>query len=74
MFLQSIERPSEVLMIYPWRSKELHADLRDREESLLADFYKQYCEAPRRISIYEEMAVEVEGDHHDEDSIGIEKA
>jgi hypothetical protein len=63
-FLQSVERPCEVMMIYPWRSKELHAELRDREEPLLAGFYARYCAAPRRISIYEEMAVEVEDDHH----------
>ena len=61
-FLQSLETPSEVLMIYPWRSKQLHAQLRSQEEPLLAEFYDKYCTEPRQISVYAEMAVEVDDD------------
>lgn len=65
-FLQSIERSSEILMIYPWRNLELYAELCEQEESLLADFYRRYCTAPRRISFFRQMAVKVE---HDEDGV-----
>ena len=62
-FLQSIERPCEILMLYPWRSEELHANLRSREELLLKDFYEQYCTTPRHITFYRLMDVEVEHEH-----------
>lgn len=63
-FLQSAERPGEVLMLYPWRDRESHEDLRAREEPLLEDFYARYCAAPRRVGLYRLLKVEVE---HDED-------
>jgi 3-oxoacyl-[acyl-carrier protein] reductase len=62
-FLQSVERPSEILMLYPWRSAELHVDLRAREDLLLEDFYERYCTAPRSVTFYRLMDVEVEYEH-----------
>jgi hypothetical protein len=62
-FLQSIDQPCEVTMLYPWLSAELHADLREREEPLLKEFYERYCTSPRRITFYRLMDVEVEHEH-----------
>ena len=62
-FLQNADRPQEMVMQYPWRSIELHAELAGREESLLGDFYARYCSAPREIRYFRELEVEVEHDH-----------
>jgi hypothetical protein len=62
-FFQSHAERGTVLMLYPWRSKELHEDLRRREEPLLADFYDRYCARPRDIQYWDELEVEVEHDH-----------
>ena len=64
-FLQSRSDPTRVLMLYPWRSHELHADLTRDEEPTLADFYQRYCTRPREIHYYSELAVDVDGDHAD---------
>ena len=63
-FFQDASRPTEILMLYPWRSRELHQDLFACEEPQLADFYKTYCSRPRQIRYYEELAVDVDGDGH----------
>lgn len=65
-FYQSSARPTDVLMIYPWRSRQLHEDLATREEPLLAPFYAEYCSAPREIHYYDRLMVEVEHEHEDE--------
>lgn len=62
-FYQSDERPGEIVMIYPWRSRELHEDLTLREEPVLKGFYEEYCASPREIHYYNQLMVEVE--HND---------
>ncbi|HEX9992989.1 MAG TPA: hypothetical protein VGB14_08690 [Acidimicrobiales bacterium] len=62
-FFQSAGDPSTVMMLYPWRSRELHEDLLASEEQLLAPFYERCCTARREVHYYEELAVEVEHDH-----------
>lgn len=62
-FYQSDDRRGDVIVVYPWRSYELHRDLVEREEPTLGDFYAQYCAAPREIRYYTELAVEVEHEH-----------
>jgi len=63
-FYQSRSQPTEVLMVYPWRSLELHEDLFRGEEPTLHSFYQQYCSRPREIHYYTELPVDVEGEHH----------
>ncbi len=62
-FLQSQADPATVLMLYPWRSRELHEDLARSEEPGLAEFYGRYCVRPREIHYYLPLPVDVEGDH-----------
>ena len=54
----------EVVMLYPWRSRELHEELQAREEPVLVAFTEKYCAAPRTIEYLDEIPVEVEHDHH----------
>ena len=63
-FFRSEADPAEVLMLYPWRSRDLHEDLAAGEEPLLEPFYERYCDRRREIRYLEELAVDVEGDHH----------
>lgn len=56
-FYQNAERPTEVFMIYPWQSREMHDSLAAAEEPMLQDFYREYCSRPREILYYEELAV-----------------
>lgn len=60
-FYQSDHDPAEVLMVYPWRSRALHAALREREEPVLQCFYEDYCARPRDVAYYERLPVDVEG-------------
>lgn len=62
-FYQSVASPTKVLMIYPWRSRELHEALVEREEPLLRDFLAEHCTAAREIHYYNELPVEVEHGH-----------
>lgn len=62
-FFQSQQDPTTVMMLYPWRSRELHEDLMRTEEELLAPFYERCCTARREVHYYDELDVEVEGDH-----------
>ena len=62
-FLQSQSDPGRVLMLYPWRSLDLHEDLTRAEEPTLAEFYERYCTRPREIHYYTELEVDVDGDH-----------
>src|SRR5262245_33421724 len=64
--LQAEAPSNEILMLYPWASKELHAELFEKEEPLLADFYRQYCAAPRHIAFYRMLAVDVSHNHIDD--------
>lgn len=59
-FFRAAGDPCVALMLYPWRSVQLHEDLIRSEEPMLADFYGRYCARPRLIQYYEELAVEVE--------------
>jgi hypothetical protein len=61
-FLRGHDDSARVVMLYPWRSKELHEDLLRTEESMLADFQRAYCARPREIRYYDELDVEVEHD------------
>lgn len=63
-FYQDSDNPSRVIMMYPWKSRELHNDISDKEKNLLQDFMQQYCSRPREIQHFDELEVEVEGDHH----------
>jgi len=59
-FYQRNEKPCEVIIIYPWRNRELHAQLISGEEPLLQEFHKEYCTSQREIHYYSQLFVEVE--------------
>jgi hypothetical protein len=59
-FLQARDDPTEILVVYPWRSGALHDDLVASETELLADFSARYCSRPREITRYDVLPVEVE--------------
>ena len=59
-FFQKTSAPEEVVMMYPWRSRELHERLVAQEEPLLQSFFEEYCSQKREIHYYEELAVDVE--------------
>jgi heme-degrading monooxygenase HmoA len=59
-FLQDAEDPHTVLVVYPWRSRELHAALVADEEPRLAEFTRRYCAAPREISYFDVLPVDVD--------------
>lgn len=61
-FFQKSELPGEVIMMYPWRSRELHEHLSVKEEPDLQSFYDEYCTATRDIHYYDELMVDVEHD------------
>jgi 3-oxoacyl-[acyl-carrier protein] reductase len=61
-FLRSRQNPTEVLVVYPWRSSELHDDLLRDEEPLLASLNDRYCVRPREIARYDELLVDVDHD------------
>jgi len=65
-FFSRLDDAGVGMMLYPWRSRELHDDLAASEEPLLQDFYRRWCVAPREIHHYEELAVDVDGDDHDD--------
>lgn len=62
MFFQNVTDLSEVLMVYPWKSRELHSDLLKQEEPTLFSFYREFCSGPRRVELYRPLDVEVEHD------------
>jgi hypothetical protein len=62
-FLQSQQDPSELLVVYPWRSREQHESLVRDEDAVLEDFNRRYCRAGRRITLFDSLPVEVEHDH-----------
>lgn len=66
-FLQSQQRPGEVLMVYPWRSRAMHEELRRAEEPGLRTLYARSCTRPREIEYYDELPVDVE---HDDGAVG----
>jgi 3-oxoacyl-[acyl-carrier protein] reductase len=59
-FYQSARDPTRVLMVYPWRSRESHEELAEREAPLLAAFHEKYCTRPRELQYHHELAVEHE--------------
>jgi 3-oxoacyl-[acyl-carrier protein] reductase len=64
-FFSRLDDTGVGMMLYPWRSRELHDDLAASEEPLLQDFYRRWCVAPREIHHYEELAVDIDGDDHE---------
>jgi hypothetical protein len=61
-FFQPQEKPSEIWMMYTWRSRAEHEVFIKQEELLLADFYGRYCPRPRDIVYFTELPVDVEAD------------
>jgi 3-oxoacyl-[acyl-carrier protein] reductase len=59
-FYQLHTKPSEIWMMYTWRSRAEHEVFIRREELLLGDFYAKYCEGPRDITYFTELPVDVE--------------
>jgi 3-oxoacyl-[acyl-carrier protein] reductase len=55
-FLQAQDDPRHVVITYPWRSVDAHEDLLRIEEPRLAPYYAKYCEGPRSIRYYTELA------------------
>ncbi|WP_223280343.1 hypothetical protein [Nostoc sp. PA-18-2419] len=65
-FYQSFTCLTDVFILYPWRSRELHEDLVAQEEPLLKSFYNDFCTTPREINYYTELPVEVEHEEFDD--------
>jgi hypothetical protein len=59
-FYQLQESSTEVWMMYTWRSRDKHEEFIQKEDLLLANFYAQYCTAPRAITYLTELPVDVE--------------
>lgn len=59
-FYQRNDRPSEIIIIYPWRSRALHTQLMAAEEPLLQEFQKKFCTSHREVHYYTRLLVEVE--------------
>lgn len=62
-FFQRADDVSQVFIVYPWRSREMHERLSRAEEPLLAAFTDKYCQRPRTFEYVTELPVEVEHDH-----------
>ena len=60
IFLQNLDHPGEVLMLYPWRSGEFHEALYQQEEPGLSKFYSEFCSGPRQVALYRPLDIEVE--------------
>lgn len=67
-FFQQLDGSSRAMMLYPWKSQELHVDLAETEEPKLAEYYEKYCTRPREIVYYAQLAVDVHDDDDDHDS------
>jgi heme-degrading monooxygenase HmoA len=63
-FYQPDATPNQVIMIYPWRDREMHRQITATEDPMLADFTSKYCEQPRRLEYLTELEVEVDHDDH----------
>src|SRR5690242_12425030 len=61
-FYQSNDRPSQIIIVYPWRSRALHAQLMAAEEPLLHDFQQKFCTSNREVHYYSQLHVEVDDD------------
>lgn len=64
-FYQLQVKPSEIWMMYTWRSRAEHEVFIKQEELLLTDFYAKYCRRPRGIVYFTELPVDVEAGQHD---------
>jgi 3-oxoacyl-[acyl-carrier protein] reductase len=64
-FFARLDHPGQGMMLYPWRSAELHERLAREEEPKLAPFYQKYCTRAREIFRYDELPVDVDGHDHD---------
>ncbi|MEV0155426.1 hypothetical protein AB0H57_17030 [Micromonospora sp. NPDC050686] len=62
-FYQYDAEPTRVIMMYPWRSREMHRQVCAVEDPMLADFTSKYCERPRQVQYLTELPVEVDHDH-----------
>ena len=58
IFLQDVDHPETVLVIYPWKTRGQHQDLMKREKSLLIDFEAAYSSQPREVRYYDNLAVD----------------
>jgi hypothetical protein len=59
-FYQRSESPHQIVIVYPWRSRELHEHLISQEEPLLKRFHEKYCTVQREFYYYNQLDVEVE--------------
>lgn len=59
VFLQNTDRPTEIIVQYPWANLESHRSLTDREHDILAAFTEKYCSKDRRIEYFETLDVDV---------------
>lgn len=62
-FYQRNECPSEIIIVYPWRNRDLHMQLLIGEEPLLQEFQNNFCTSKREIYYYTQLDVEVEDQH-----------
>lgn len=61
-FYQDLDDPTKIVMVYTWRTRELHENLIDQEEPILRSFFEENCAQLRDIYYYSELPVEVEHD------------
>lgn len=59
-FLQGEDDPRRLVVLYPWRSRELLDDLLAGEEPRLRRFVERYCARPREVLCFNELPVDVE--------------
>ncbi len=59
VFLQNIDRPAEIIIQYPWASRESHGLLVSSEQEILKAFTEKYCSEDRRIEYFEALDVDV---------------
>jgi hypothetical protein len=59
VFLQNSDRPTEIIVQYPWANRESHSSLVSREQEILPEFTEKYCSEERRIEYFETLDVDV---------------
>lgn len=61
-FLQCQDDPRRLVVLYPWRSRELLDDLLAGEEPRLRRYVERYCSRPREVLCFSELPVDVEAE------------